>query len=226
MNGWQRPLGPETSRTYWLRRALVIAVALAVVIAVVAGAWRVSRRPSPAASPAGAPSPTQSAAASPSSSAQPSATSSPSGSTPAPTTSSPTPSAQPTPGPCAGDGVTLSLAGDRDPRSTETARWTVTLTNVGEVACHAEVSPDTTALTVTSGAVRVWSTRDCGEWLAAPAARWLEPGQALEWDVEWPTRLSSGNCQVSPQYLKPGTYVARVSLADATPASLVVRLRG
>lgn len=98
------------------------------------------------------------------------------------------------------------------------------VTTLESPACHWQVSPDSVALTVTRGAVTVWSSRHCPE--AVPSevvvARQEKPGTVL---MRWNGRESDEDCSPATDYLGPGRYTLLAAARGSTvPTVAVFRL--
>ncbi|MDR1833731.1 MAG: hypothetical protein LBQ92_03650 [Propionibacteriaceae bacterium] len=129
-----------------------------------------------------------------------------------------TPSQAPTPtGPvaCEGKSLKLTVAGFAKLKVTGSQTFNLTIKNKGKEACLLKVDGSSYTLTVVSGSDRIWSTADCPEWVPE-ADLTLAAGASHEFSVDWTLRRSDGSCKLVKKQLKPGTYVANASFADAT----------
>lgn len=208
--GVLRPAGPMPARVYWMRRLVVLgAVAVVVALGVVlvrlvgggpgsssVGAAR-TLPPSPSASP------TTSRAAS---------------TTPSPTSGVP-PACE-----AASLGLTLEADAASYPRA-KLPTFTVTLVNTGPVPCLVDAGDAQREIVVTSGADRIWSSRDC----AGPATRsrrlLLVPGTPDKTQVQWSRTRSAAGCPGNQPAALKGTYSAVLTLAGASsqPVALVLQ---
>ncbi|MHB1064787.1 MAG: hypothetical protein ACYC1Z_09950 [Georgenia sp.] len=95
----------------------------------------------------------------------------------------------------------------------------VTLTNNGELPCLLDAGSASLALTVTSGADRVWSSGDCGY---GPAERLLllDVGDSTETSITWDRTRSEPDCPGGQRISGAGTYRVEAQLGTAVlPAS-------
>ncbi|WP_065961752.1 hypothetical protein [Curtobacterium sp. UCD-KPL2560] len=180
MSSLRHPVGPESSRVYWRRRALVLGVLLLVVVVVV---LIVVGRGSGATSATGP-------SASPSASASPAASSAKSDAAGAADAASPSPSASAA---AAGDGDTctkddIALKPVLDKSSygpTEDPKIAMSITNTGSATCHMDLGSAQQVLTISSGDEQYWSSKDCqtngtsqdvtikaGQTLTTPSITW------------------------------------------------------
>ncbi|MGN7191973.1 hypothetical protein [Curtobacterium sp. MCBA15_004] len=180
MSSLRHPVGPESSRVYWRRRALVLGVLLLVVVVVV---LIVVGRGSGATSATGP-------SASPSASASPAASSAKSDAAGAADAASPSPSASAA---AAGDGDTctkddIALKPVLDKSSygpTEDPKIAMSITNTGSTTCHMDLGSAQQVLTISSGDEQYWSSKDCqtngtsqdvtikaGQTLTTPSITW------------------------------------------------------
>jgi hypothetical protein len=172
MSTFRTPVGPQPPAVYWRRRLLVGLGVLAVIIIIVL----IFVRPG-----GGTPDPRQS-------------TNPPSSSSP-----DPTDSATPEPGDAeACDPAVVSLvpvtdAGTYAPEATP--QVSMTITNTGSAACSYDLGTGAQEYIITSGADRIWSSRDC-QTEPTEDIRVLQPGEELSttpfaWDR---TRSSTDTC--------------------------------
>jgi len=103
--------------------------------------------------------------------------------------------------------------------STEQPLLSLALTNVGAVPCIASAGSDVQEYVVTSGADRIWSSRDCQQNAVAQQVE-LEPGQTVSttpfaWDR---TRSSADTCDVDrlPVVANGSSYHLDASVGDVT----------
>jgi hypothetical protein len=210
------PVGPEEPRTYWQRRALVVAALLGVLLvlwlivraALGGGGGDGSAAPAPSESPSFGLSMTPEPSASPGATASTTASGSPSGSV-SPTTS-PSPSASAT-GVCADDDIRVAVA----PASASTAvgagmALTMTVTNTSDSPCSRDVGAGANELQVTSGSVLVWSSDYCAPSKATDVTV-LKPGKSWSTSITWPGKVTAKGCPSSQPTAQPGTYRAQAS---------------
>lgn len=204
-------LGPQSPRTYWIRRgAVVLAAALLL--------WGLFALFTPKNDAVVAvPSVTPSVSAtlpSPSVSVSASASASPSVSA----------SASPT-GPVACDplNVEVDLAGFRSVAVGSKQPFKVTVGNNTAVPCILDLKTETFALKVVSGTDRIWSTADCPKLVPAKKTT-LKAGKAYEFTIEWPGKRSQPGCTLVDKDLGVGTYVATASYQDTATGRFVMTL--
>lgn len=212
------PVGPLPARTYWVRRALAVAVLVVAVLLLarwVAGpdggsvAERTSggRPGGPVPVTASTPTGTSSAVVSP-------APSHPSSRLPSP------------PGllTCPDSSLSVSAA-------TDAARYLagvrpvlmMTVRNVGPAPCTRDVGPGARGLTVWSGPDRIWASDDCEgkgvEVVTLPARA------SRSWTVLWSRVRSHPGCPSPGPPVRPGTYRLYGSLGRITSTQAVLSLR-
>jgi hypothetical protein len=188
----RNPVGPQPPAVYWRRRLLLALGALAVLIVIIL----IIVRPG-----AGAP---ESAQTSP----------------PA------TPEASESPAPTVGDAeacdpavVLLTPVTDAETYPAEaTPQISMTIMNSGSEPCSFDVGTAEQEYVITSGADRIWSSRDC-QTDAVADVRVLEPGQelattAFPWDR---TRSSTDTCSTQRPPVTAGgaSYHLQVFVGDA-----------
>ncbi|GEA87991.1 hypothetical protein [Cellulomonas cellasea] len=196
--GVLRPAGPLPARVYWFRRLVVVGIPLVLVAVVV---WVLVGR--------GGSSPDDGAGA---------------GQDAAPATDATEPAEDEDPGTRACDPQTLGLTLTADGTSYAAGalpNLTVTLSNEGEEPCLIDVGEAQRELVVTSGADRIWSSRDC----AAPETQVREilisPGTPDATQVQWPRVRSAEGCPADQPAAQPGTYSAALTLGPLAPAPVV-----
>ncbi len=185
MSSFRHPVGPESSRVYWRRRALVAGVLLLVVVVVV---LIVVGRGSGASS-ASAPGASPSASTGGGAEAASGAASAPAGdrSSPAPSASASTPAAAfGDAASCSKDQIELTPVVDKSTYGpTEDPQIAMSIKNTGSDACHMDLGSAQQALTISSGEEQYWSSKDCqtggtnqdvtikaGQQLTTPAIAW------------------------------------------------------
>lgn len=241
MSSLFKPVGPEDPKTYWRRRALVIAGLVALLIAVVLllvallgggdGQAAAASEPEPqiglSMSPipddavlAGAPDAASSAA--PSTSGSASATgpaAAPSGAT---TSASAHPAASTAP--CADSAI--RVVGATASATTPVGAGmvvTMTLTNTGSAACSRDVGSPSTGVRITSGPALIWSSAHCA---SAPQADVVDlaPGESRSVSLTWPGRTSRPGCPTDVRIGGAGTYraIAVSGAVESEPVRFLV----
>lgn len=250
MSGLLHPVGPEPARTYWWRRALVLAgVAAVVVVVALTGLGGGPRRAVPSARASTTPrvDATSAAAAtarathSPTARANHSRTArathsptargsrSPSKRADAPASAKPTPSASPkrpaSPVTCSPAQLHTSLTGPSRLTLAAPALFTVSVVNRTPQTCRLSVTADNFEVKVYSGRDRIWSSADCptGD---GPLRQELARQQTASWQLRWNGTRSAGGCKTRPQAPRAGTYIATAQLKGAQPAQLRMILHG
>ena len=189
-----QPVGPLPASTYWRRRLLLlvgIVIALLVVLKACSGDEPNNES---LAGPIGSPSPSAAASAS----------------------SSPSPAASPKPAPlqtCRDTVLQVTAESDAEAYpSGGTPKFTLTVRNIGSVACRRALGPDAVELRVFSGEDRIWSSDDCNQ-AKGQGVMTLQPGEAQALSVRWPGKRTKPDCDVG-DVAQPGTY--RVSARVGT----------
>lgn len=195
MNALLHPVGRHPARVYWVRRGVLLVLGVLVL----AVTWTLAR------SGAGLPAGPQDAAAMAGDQAAPEA---PAG-----------------PGACAPADLAVTLVADGRtyPAGAEPS-FTVSVTNVGEAPCTADVGSAQQRLTVTSGSDRIWSSADCPADVPAESLMLLEPGARSDSVVRWTRVRSAEGCPADLPAPLPGTYSAVVEMLGATSAAAVFEL--
>ncbi len=231
MQGWLEPIGPEEPRVYWMRRAIVLAVAVAVIAGII---WLFGRPRSVTGTPV-SPSPSVSASASRTPSPSPStptATPTPAPETVAsvpasePTAEQPTeaapPAGEPSPAGCQPAKLTLRVEGTTPLSRAEPEAGFHVVVSTTEQSCQLDLAASAAALAITSGTDEIWSTNDCAEWHPSGNLD-LAAGQEGGFDVSWPIKRADG-CELSDETLGAGTYVATASIGQSS-ARFVMQLQ-
>ena len=87
-----------------------------------------------------------------------------------------------------------------------TPKLTLTITNVGDVACTRDVGPKANELEITSGGYHVWSSDDCNASSKSKIAE-LQPRDKVASSITWDGRLSQKGCPNGEgAAAKPGRY--------------------
>jgi hypothetical protein len=173
------------------RRRLFLGAALLMVIALIAGGFALAGafngRSEQASSTDGAGA---------TASADPSTQPSPSASAPEPT---PTPSATPS---CNQNLVTVSASTDKAAYGPgENPLLTLKVTNGGTMPCEVNIGTSQMEFLVTSGADRIFSSRDC-QAKSEDLVKIIAPGASETANFPWPRNRSVEGCQ--PVEAKPG----------------------
>jgi len=217
------PVGPEPPMVYWLRRGSIAIVVLVVIIGLwwLLGSRGSSETPVPAASTGAI------------SSADPSAPSSlapmPSPSTSGGAVADDLASADP--GACdaiaTGEILDCKNADISVEASTDKDSYTIgakpeltmTIQNIGSVACTRDVGAKANSLEITSGGYHVWSSDDCG---ASDQSKiiTLQPGKKVATGIEWNGKVTTKGCPTKGTPAKPGRYqVTGKNLKSKSPAA-------
>jgi hypothetical protein len=242
MSSLLHPVGPETARTYWVRRVLVVAagvLALAVVIAL-GGAGSAQQQAVPSVSTptiATAPASVDALPQSPgmvSSSPDPTTSadspmfpSSTAPTHPADRSSSAT-TAAPQPAEltgCQPSQLRATLRGKQSLAATDDNTFTLSLINGGPSRCTVEVAADNFELKIYSGTDRIWTTRHCSS-AVKRIKKTVRSEDAVEWKMTWNGRRSAKDCKNSPAIPRAGTYFATAQLAGAKPVQLRMTIKG
>ncbi len=200
-----RPVGPLPARVYWVRRAIIAALALLVLLAA-SWVWGAASGDDPeeVALPV-----TSSPAASPSDSASPAGSSSPSASnSPSPTASaSPSPTASKSEAKvCADSVIAVTAKSDRTTyASGQNPKFTLTITNTSKKTCTRDVGQKANELFVKQGDTLIWSSDHCAPGGSAKVVS-LPAGQSYVTGVAWSRTESSKGCPKNPDDAPPGTY--------------------
>lgn len=191
-----RPVGPNPQRVYWVRR-LVVMVAVAGVVALV---WAVAFRGGGGAVGAGAPA--------------------------AGTSEKVADDSPATPADCAAADLQLSLVADATqypPGASPVLQASVT--NVGTAPCTVDAGDVAREVVVSSGADRIWSTKDCASADTASRQLLLDAGARDSVDIGWGRVRSAEGCPQGLPAPRAGTYQAVATLlgASAQPAVFVLQ---
>ena len=184
-----RPVGPEAPGVYWVRRGMVLVIASTVVFG---GWWFLGGRASPGS--AGAATDTEVVASAESVESAPSVDE---GGTAlvedAPETEGDVLDQDPQE--CANSAIEVGATTDSTTYrvGSEDPVLTLSITNIGDVACLRDVGPLANELEITSGGYHVWSSDDCP--LSDESdVKLLEPGVPTLNTVTWNGRLSQKGC--------------------------------
>jgi hypothetical protein len=200
-----QPVGPMPASTYWRRRVLVLAGVVLLVLVV---------------SKACGGEPRKQALTSPTSSPSASAKASPAGS------AAPSPSPSPTPPQTCRDTV-LQITTEADAQAYPAGaapRFTLTVRNIGSVACRRALGPDAVELRVFSGEDRIWSSDDCND-AKGQGVVTLPAGAARATTVQWPGKRTKPGCQTG-ETAQPGTYRVSARVGSIVRQGSVFRITG
>jgi hypothetical protein len=204
-----QPVGPLPASTYWRRRLILLLVAAAAIFLVAKGCaggdgkdTLSARRPSPSPSPVA----TAEASASPSS-------------TPASTApASPAPLQT-----CRDTVLQVTAESDADSYpSGASPKFTLTVRNIGTVACRRALGPGAVELRVFSGEDRIWSSDDCNE-AKEQGLITLPAGQARATTVQWSGKRTRPGCETGDT-AQPGTYRVSARVGDIVRQGSVFRV--
>ncbi len=197
MSTVRHPVGPQPPQVYWRRRLIVGLGLLAVIVIIVL----IIVRPG-----SGDPEPTAASPA-PSETSAPEASEEPAADAPA------EPPADPTA--CTPDQVEVVAVTDADAYGAEQLPLlSLTIRNLTSTACTMEAGTDVQEYVITSGADRIWSSKDCQtDPVATPIT--LEPEQELSTSpLQWSrTRSEAGVCDVQREPVGAGGATYRLSVS-------------
>ncbi|HEY5518198.1 MAG TPA: hypothetical protein VIK17_00985 [Cellulomonas sp.] len=196
-----RPVGPNPPRVYWIRR-FVVMVALVAVIAGVVAIFFAFRGDAVGAAPAvGAAATTKSVVQ---------------GAAQAPAT----------PVGCRPADLQLAVVTDaaQYPPGAHPVLQT-SVTNIGSVPCTVDAGDVPREVVVSSGADRVWSTKDCASADTASRQLLLAAGARDSVDIPWGRLRSAGGCPGGLPAPRAGTYQAVATLLGVTsqPVAFVLQ---
>jgi hypothetical protein len=197
MSTIRNPVGPQAPQVYWRRRLLVALIALAVIIIVVL----IIVRPGSGSTPAG-------------------------GASPGPSTSSGSPVKTNPSAACADTNLKLLAVTDKKTyAATEKPQISMKLTNTGTSACTVNLGSTKQELIITSGAEKIWDSKDC-QTGAVDSAIVIKPGDAnavttpaIAWSR---TRSSTKTCAsttLAPVTAGGASYHLAVVLGTLKPAT-------
>lgn len=223
MSSVLHPVGPEDKGTYWRRRLVAVVVLLIVLVLAVLGVRALTRTggaaaqgqkidPSQVASTLTA-SPTDDPGASPSGSPTGTAGASSSASGPV--------------APCEGAALSVTLTSDATTYGPgKTPKFALTVQNVSDVACTAEIGSGVRRLVAVDAAgTQVWSTADC-ESSTASQVFTIEPTKTRTMPVVWSRLHSAAGCPDGQTAVEDGGYTVTGTWNDITAAPLSVSFTG
>jgi hypothetical protein len=202
-----QPVGPLPASTYWRRRVILllgVLVLLLVVSKACDGSPKNEALQGPASSPS--PSPSRVTVVAPTKPAT-----SPSPSSPAPLQS------------CR-DAV-LQVTAESDAAayaSGASPRFTLTVRNIGSVACRRALGPGAVELRVLSGEDRIWSSDDCNS-SKDQGVLTLPAGAARATTVAWSGKRTRPGCVIG-EVAQPGTYRVSARVGDIVRQGSVFRV--
>jgi hypothetical protein len=91
-------------------------------------------------------------------------------------------------------------------------RFTLTVRNIGSVACRRELGPGAVELRVFSGEDRIWSSDDCNE-SKEQGVQTLPAGAARATTVQWGGKRTRPGCETGDT-AQPGTYRVSARVGD------------
>jgi hypothetical protein len=201
-----QPVGPLPASTYWRRRVLIL-VAAVIVLLVLLKACGDDTKKETLSGPGASPTPSPSAAAS----------SSPS---PSPSPVSPSPAPILT---CRDTVLQVTAESDAESYPSGGApRFTLTVRNIGSVACRRALGPDAVELRVFSGEDRIWSSDDCNT-AKGQGVMTLKPGEAQALTVRWPGKRTKPDCDIG-NVAQPGTYRVSARVGSIVRQGSVFRI--
>ena len=212
------PIGPEPPMVYWLRRASIAIVALAVII----GLWWLlgSRGSSDTAVPAASTGVIATADPSAPSSLAPMPSPSTTGDALAGDLAAGDVSASGEILDCKNSEISVVASTDKDSYTVGAKpELTMTIQNIGSVACTRDVGAKANSLEITSGGYHVWSSDDCG---ASDQSKiiTLQPGKKVATGIEWNGKVTTKGCPTKGTPAKPGRYqVTGKNLKSKSPAA-------
>lgn len=189
MSSVVHPVGRKPARVYWVRRLVVVLVLVAVIGALAFGVTRLA------------------AALGGDSSAAPA---------PAPTTTTPAASTADGPAACGAADLQLSLtASATSYPAGANPELTLSIVNGGTHSCTFDASAANREIVITSGADRIWSSKDCQAETAEDLLL-LGAGASAPATVTWDRTRSAEGCPGGLPEPRPGTYKATATVAGVT----------
>lgn len=170
------PNGPEPPSVYWVRRAAILVVLLTVVVGLwwLVGALTGSSTPTSSETTV-AEEPIEVVDATV-------------------VAESTAPAAPAEPQPCPESAIEVGATTDASTYAVGSKpKLTLTITNIGTVACIRDVGPKANELVITSGGYHVWSSDDCKA-SGKTNETVLEPGATVASSITWSGRLTQKGC--------------------------------
>jgi len=190
------PVGPEPPGVYWLRRAAFV---LAIFTLAMGAWWALD-----AIRSSDAPPTAEVVAAEPAASAQSSAAAG--ADEPSAVPSGETEVAENNTKECTDAAIEVTAETDaRRYQVGATPRLTMTIKNIGDIACLRDVGTKANELEITSGGFHVWSSDDCAT-NSRPKVVTLQPGDVVASSITWDGRLSQKGCPATDRSAKAGRY--------------------
>ncbi|NMR18767.1 hypothetical protein [Cellulomonas fimi] len=217
------PAGPNPPRVYWVRRLVVLVVLGAVVWGLVAlGSIALGRfGPDDAAAAAG-----QTTAAEGAGETAADASDEGTGAGAVDAAEDDAEDAPAAPVDCTPDSLQLALttdaleyAADADPV------LRASITNIGDVPCTVDAGDATREVLITSGADRIWSTKDCAAPETASRQILLGTGAQDPAEITWQRVRSGEGCPAGLPEPRAGTYQAVLSLLGTSAQPAVFTLK-
>jgi hypothetical protein len=103
-------------------------------------------------------------------------------------------------------------------------RFTLTVRNIGSVACRRALGPDAVELRVFSGEDRIWSSDDCND-AKGQGVLTLAAGEAKAMTVQWPGKRTLPGCKTGAT-AQPGTYRVSARVGNVVRQGSVFRVTG
>ncbi|GAA0994319.1 hypothetical protein GCM10009555_086600 [Acrocarpospora macrocephala] len=220
-------VGVEGGDVYWRRRVSVLTGMLVVVAVVAWGCASGSDKPTttPKAGSGGTdamvvslPSPKVS---------PPAASPQPSGSPTHGPHGSPSPSLPPRKNgePCVANDLVVSLRASQEIyKGDQIPGFLLTVVNIGQIACTADLGPRALEMRISTGGQRIWSTADCvaGEGVDRQL---LHRGVPFVRSIQWPRYLSGNDCAADPPTARKGKYVALARFGTLKSSRNVFQLK-
>jgi hypothetical protein len=232
MIGLLHPVGPETTGTYWARRAIVIGAAVVLGIAlplIIAGVSSGSAAQARSAIPSSAYSVSTWANPTPTVLLTPSVvnvlSTTPAMQSPTPTASTKKRKSQHTRSVgCRAKDLQPTLTGRIRLSPQQRTTFQLSLINGSDRTCLARVTRKNFELKISSRNGRMWSTNDCPSDIQT-ISRKLAADSAVAWSLSWNGRGSKADCRSDRSAPKPGSYVATARLDGAEPVKLRMILK-
>lgn len=217
------PVGPQRARVYWVRRLVVVALAVLLVTV----GWAIVSRVVGGGEDASA-----------ASAAEPSGRTSAAGSDDQGAADEEAPAPDPdegedgdeeqapaTPVDCAAGAlqVTVTASGQLFDASTNPV-LTATITNVGDLPCTVDAGDANREVLITSGADRIWSSKDCATPDTASRQLLLGAGAADSVEIEWTRTRTAEGCPADLPAPRSGTYQAVTTLGTVSSVPVVFAL--
>ncbi len=213
------PVGPRSSRVYWVRRLVVVLAVLALVALGVVVGRALTNGDAHAGADANSESEDATADDASDGAAEPGATDQDAAGQEDGVDGS---------GPTACDAATITLTLTADQQSYSAGQkpvFTVTITNTSSASCTIDAGEANREILITSGNDRIWSSTDCP---SEPTERnlLLPAGGRDESAVTWQQVRSAPECPGDLSAPRPGTYQATATVAGVSSTAVVFQLAG